>query len=292
MTSHVTVGVDGSPEGLAAAEWAADEALLRKVPLCLVNSDEWPMSAAVPVAGPTEQLRWVDRMLDEAADDLRRRRPTLEITTRRLCGRPAAALSVEAGRADMLVLGFRGLSGFAGFLIGSVGVATISATEQPVVLVRAPRQPDEPPPVHTGPYRDLVVGVDIHQSCDKLLAFAFDEAARRDCALQAVYAWKVAPLLRYAPNADPGIEREMARQFAGALGDLLAPWRERFPSVKAVERTLIGAPAQQLVESAADADLVVVGRRIRRTPLGAHIGPVAHGVMHHCAAPIAVVAHD
>ncbi|MGW2559399.1 universal stress protein [Streptomyces sp. NPDC001514] len=288
----MTAGMDGSPESLAAAEWAADEAVLRKVPLYLVNSEEWPLSAAVPVAGPTEQLRWVDRMLNETADDLRRRRPGLEVTTRRLAGRPAAALSVEAGDADVLVLGSRGLSGFMGFLVGSVSMATISATEQPVVLVRAPKRPDEPPPVHTGPYRDVVVGVDIHQSCDELLGFAFDEAARRDCALRAVHGWTFTTALGYAPTLDPGVQRDMEREVARTLSGLLMPWRQRFPSVKVVEKTLNGSPAQQLLDSAANADLVVIGRRIRRAPLGAHIGPIAHAVLHHCATPVAVVAHD
>ncbi|NYV77711.1 universal stress protein, partial [Streptomyces sp. UH6] len=31
---------------------------------------------------------------------------------------------------------------------------------------------------------------------------------------------------------------------------------------------------------------------IRRSPLGAHIGPVAQGVLHHAHAPVAVVPHE
>ncbi|MFD5929037.1 universal stress protein, partial [Streptomyces griseoaurantiacus] len=36
---------------------------------------------------------------------------------------------------------------------------------------------------------------------------------------------------------------------------------------------------------------VVVGRRVRRTLFGVHIGAVTHAVMHHATAPVAVVAH-
>ncbi|QES47060.1 hypothetical protein DEJ50_03545 [Streptomyces venezuelae] len=36
----------------------------------------------------------------------------------------------------------------------------------------------------------------------------------------------------------------------------------------------------------------VVGRRVRRSALGAHIGPLTHAVMHHATSPVAVVAHD
>ncbi|WP_179202557.1 universal stress protein, partial [Streptomyces caniscabiei] len=44
-------------------------------------------------------------------------------------------------------------------------------------------------------------------------------------------------------------------------------------------------------EASRDACLVVVGRHVRRSPLGAHIGPVAHAVLHHAGVPVAVVPH-
>ncbi|MFD3921980.1 universal stress protein [Streptomyces sp. NPDC058595] len=46
MTSTVTAGIDGSPESLAAAHWAADEAGHRRLPLKLLNVWE-----SVPGAG-------------------------------------------------------------------------------------------------------------------------------------------------------------------------------------------------------------------------------------------------
>jgi nucleotide-binding universal stress UspA family protein len=46
-----------------------------------------------------------------------------------------------------------------------------------------------------------------------------------------------------------------------------------------------------LVNAAHDASLVVVGRRIRTSSLGAHIGHVAHAALHHITTPVAVVAH-
>ncbi|MDX2784964.1 universal stress protein, partial [Streptomyces caniscabiei] len=53
MSRTVTVGIDGSPESLAAAAWAAREARLRALPLRLVNVWEMvpePMGRA-PVLG-------------------------------------------------------------------------------------------------------------------------------------------------------------------------------------------------------------------------------------------------
>lgn len=293
VTRHLTAGVDGSPESRWAAAWAADEAVLRGRPLRLVYAEDWPVSVATPVSGPETQQRWSEEVLSEVSNDLRERHPGLEITTRRVSARPPAALSAEAGDADLLVLGSRGLSRVTGFLIGSVGMATISATESPVVLVRTAGRPDdEPPPARTGPYRDLVVGVDVHEPCDALLTFAFDEAMRRDCTLRAVHGWSLPLALAQDPLPDKGVRREAAAEVDRALAELLTPWRQRFPLVDVVDQALVGSAGEQLIHCARDADLVVVGRRIRKSPLGAHIGPITQAVIHHSPAPVVVVAHD
>ncbi|MCY0927989.1 universal stress protein [Streptomyces sp. H27-H1] len=46
------------------------------------------------------------------------------------------------------------------------------------------------------------------------------------------------------------------------------------------------------LEAAHDSALVLIGRRIRTSAFGTHFGSVAHAVVHHCAVPVAVVAHD
>ncbi|MGW7363744.1 universal stress protein [Streptomyces sp. NPDC054841] len=291
MSRHVTAGLDGSPESAAAAQWAAREALLRKAPLRLVHADERPVWTVDPVAQADAQRRWAEQLLTEAAEELRCKHPSLEITTRQLSGPAPAALAAEAAEADLLVLGSRGLSGVMGFVLGSVGMQTITATEPPVVLVRAPKPPGaQNQAAPAGPSRDVVVGVDIHQSCDPLLDFAFDEAAHRGGRLRTLYGWSLPPVVRDALGLEAA-ERDMRPDIARSLRDILAPWQGKYPSVTVVELTPIGAPSQLLVQSAADADLVVVGRRIRRSPLGAHIGSITHAVIHHCTAPVAIVAH-
>ncbi|KQX51410.1 MULTISPECIES: universal stress protein [unclassified Streptomyces] len=52
MEPVVTVGLDGSPESMAAARWAADEAERRKVTLRLMHT--WPMLAPEPVRAASE----------------------------------------------------------------------------------------------------------------------------------------------------------------------------------------------------------------------------------------------
>lgn len=74
--------------------------------------------------------------------------------------------------------------------------------------------------------------------------------------------------------------------------EVLRPWREKFPGVDVNEQAVVGSAGSHLIDASRDAALVVVGRRNRRTPVGAHIGPVTQAVLHHATAPVAVVPHD
>lgn len=289
MNHHVTVGVDGTPQSLSAARWAAREATLRQTPLRIVHAEDWSSGTLIPELEPGTRDRWADEVLASATDDLRHAFPHLEISTRRLSGRPSTALAAEAESAGLLVLGSRGLGRVVGFIVGSVSLSTLTATETPVVLVRAEEDRENAAPT---PYREIVVGVDIHQACDRVLAFAFEEAARRDCTLRAVHGWKLPSASGYSPVLNPSVAREVDRTVAQMLDDMLMPWRLKFPDVRLEEKTFIGSAGAQLVQATTDADLVVIGRRIRRSPLGTQLGPIAHAVLHHTAAPVAVLAHD
>ncbi|MFG2616451.1 universal stress protein [Streptomyces sp. NPDC048507] len=289
MKHHVTVGVDGSPESRAAARWAAQEAVLRQVPLRLVHAVDWPLDPVFPGLGRQDVDRWGDQALSEAAQELHQRHRNLEITTRCLKARPAAALAAEAADAGLLVLGSRGLGGLVGFVMGSVAMSTVVATDTPVVLVRLADDPYGP---GTGSGAEIVVGVDIHEACDRVLAFAFDEAARRDCPLRAVHGWKMPAAYSYVPFFDPDNERDVGRSVTHMVGDMLLPWQHKFPDVNVSRNVFTGSAGEHLVKASQGAGLVVVGRRVRHSPLGAHLGAVAHAVLHHAASPVAVIAHD
>ncbi|GAA3384140.1 MULTISPECIES: universal stress protein [Streptomyces] len=289
MNKHVTVGVDGSAESRAAARWAAQEAVLRQVPLRLVHAVDWPLDPVLPGVGRQDVDRWADQTLAETSGELRRRHPRLEVTPRALSARPAAALAAEASDADLLVLGSRGLGGLVGFIVGSVAMSTLVATDTPVVLVRPTDDPDGP---DTGSAGEIVVGVDIHEACDRVLAFAFEEADRRGCPLRAVHAWKMPAAYTYVPFADAENERDIDRSITQMLDDTLLPWRHKFPDVAVTPTVFRGPAAERLVPASEGAQLVVIGRRLRRSPLGVHLGSVAHAVLHHAAAPVAVIAHD
>ncbi|GAA3501484.1 universal stress protein [Streptomyces prasinosporus] len=301
MTRTITVGLDGSPESRAAAEWAAREAALRGLPLRLLHV--WqpvpePMAQA-PLLGAETQAHWSERIPREAAEGLRLRHPGVEVLREQVVGRPYEALTKAAEDAELLVLGSRGLGGVGGFLVGSVGSLVVARAERPVVLVRAGEQAaDEHEPDPAGipsaatRYRPVLLGLDADKPHDSVIGFAFAEAERRSTGLRVVHGWAMPPYYVYGLASAPEVYHGIARQQAEALTQVLAPWREKFPQVEVFEESFGGSPSVRLVEASAESSLVVVGRRIRRTPIGAHIGPVAHAVMHHSAAPVAVVAHD
>ncbi|MGW1550353.1 universal stress protein [Streptomyces sp. NPDC002346] len=301
MSRNVTVGLDGSPESRAAAEWAAREAKLRGLPLRLVHVWEpvpEPMAQA-PFLGAETQQHWSERIPRETAEGLRLRHPGVHVDMEQISGRPTDALAEASKDAELLILGSRGLSGIGGFLVGSVGMAVIARIETPVVLVRAGEQAaDEHEPDPAGipsaatAYRPVVLGLDTGHSDDAVTAFAFEEATRRGTALRVVHGWNLPPYFAYGLPADPELNAELGRQEAAALTEVLRPWRQKYPDVEVVEESRSGSPANHVIDASRDASLVVVGRRIRRSPIGAHIGPVTYAVLHHATTPVAVVAHD
>ncbi|MFI8521220.1 universal stress protein [Streptomyces sp. NPDC085481] len=282
MTPQVTVGLDGSKESLAAVGWAAAEAVLREVPLRLVHVEEWPNTPEAPLPYARTLAERAESLLRKEADRARKDHPGLEVLTERARGRAAEELTAAANEADLTVLGSRGLGGVRGFIVGSVSLAVVGAARQPVVLVRAEED-------HSAPEGGIVVGVDIYHPCEALLAFSFNEAARRGMPLRFLHSWTLPASYGYAAVMDPGIGEEPGDHLLGGLDDLLEPWQMRYAGVDVAAPAVMGSAAYQLVEASQTAQLVIVGRRSRKVPLGAHLGHVTHAVIHHSPAPVAVV---
>ncbi|MBW5480329.1 universal stress protein [Streptomyces bambusae] len=303
MTAQVTAGIDGSQESLAAAAWAARAAVLREVPLRLVHVEEWPVTPEIPYQLAAHHAERSSGLLRDVAEQARKEHPGLEVTTEHQLGRVSGLLSAAADESDLTVLGSRGLGGLVGFLIGSVSLAVVGTSRTPVVLVRADGAagaddkqtadvasgtPTQAPRPESSP-GGILVGVDLGHPSEPVLAFAFAEAARRGGTLRVLHSWTLPRPYAYAAVADPGIGELRGQQVAQRLADAVRPWRAMYPGVHVTEEAVVGAPGPELVKASRGAELLVVGRRKRKARLGPHIGHVAHAVIHHCAAPVAVV---
>ncbi|MDN3261340.1 universal stress protein [Streptomyces sp. CSDS2] len=288
MTRPITAGVDGTQESLAALDWAAREAVRRGLPLRVVHA--WRYAEALAAADRDTQHGWVAEGVEGAVRSVAERHPGLAVTTDLVEGGAADALAEAAAGAEMLVLGSRGHGPVVGFLLGSVGQQVIAEAARPVVLVRAG---DEPAAEAAG--RDVVVGQQGGpEDSAAALRFAFEAAAARGAAVRVVRAWTLPPVFAYSPGSlrlldEAGGLEPYEKQ---ALADAVRPWRERFPEVPVAEHVEMGSAGQVLLAAADRAQLMVVGRRAHRTAVGARIGSVAHGVLHHAGCPVAVVPHD
>ncbi|MFF1360788.1 universal stress protein [Streptomyces sp. NPDC058297] len=301
MSPTVTVGLDGSPESRAAAEWAAHEAKLRGLPLKVIHvwePDPVPMAQA-PLLGVETCQDWSERVPHEAAEGIRARHPGVEVIVEQRRGQPAEVLSDAAPDAVLLALGSRGLGGMGGFVVGSVGLAVVARTDRPVVLVRAEEQAADEHmtdpsgiPSASAPFLPVVLGLDTASPDEDLIAFAFEEARLRDTPLHVVHSWDLPPYIAYGLAADLAESARLLDEEAAAVTEVLRPWRQNFATVKVTEDSRSGKAPDYLVEASRHASLVVVGRRGRRSVLGTHIGPVTHAVLHHAAAPVAVVPHE
>ncbi|MGY1430070.1 universal stress protein [Streptomyces sp. MN12] len=288
MTRPITAGVDGSEESLAALDWAAREAVRRRAPLHVVHA--WQAQTGDGAGERDAQERWVREAVAESVRTVTERHPELTVSTEVREADDAVAVLLAAGAgAEELVLGSRGHGAVVGFLLGSVGQQVIAEATRPVVLVRSG---DEAASEAAG--REIVVGQqgEPEDSAD-VIGFAFEAAAARGATVRAVRAWTLPTVFTYSPGSmaladEAGGLEQYERK---ALGEALGPWRERFPDVPVIEHVEMGSAGQVLLSVAGGAQLVVVGRRARRTAVGARIGSVAHGVLHHAECPVAVVPH-
>jgi nucleotide-binding universal stress UspA family protein len=290
MTRPITAGIDGSDESLAALAWAAREAVRRDRALRVVHAWQYEPHDSLGADGRDIQADWVRRGVADAVGTVTGRHPGLEVSAEIVEGTPAETLLAAAAGAEMLVLGSRGHGAVVGFLLGSVGQQAVAGARRPVVLVRAG---DRASAEAAG--REVVVGQQgTPEDSAAALSFAFETAAARRAAVRAVRAWTLPPVFSYSPaslrllDEAGGLEPFEKK----ALAEALEPWRQRFPGVPVTEHVEMGSAGQVLLDVAGRAQLVVVGRRAHRTAVGARIGSVAHGVLHHAGCPVAVVPHD
>ncbi|MDQ6614660.1 MAG: universal stress protein [Actinomycetota bacterium] len=141
----VIVGVDGSQNARAALRWAATEAQLRGATLELVHAWQFP-AVAIVAYGPTvvpvfdaadlEKRAW--QIAEAAAAEVRSESPGLDVRVSVTRGHPAEVLVDAAQQAGLLVVGSRGLGGFARLLMGSTSQHCVHHASCPVVVVPSP----------------------------------------------------------------------------------------------------------------------------------------------------------
>ncbi|MED7827188.1 universal stress protein [Streptomyces chiangmaiensis] len=291
MKRVVTVGLDGSPESLAAARWAADEAERRGLTLRLLHA--WPLLAPEPVRVPSEidQNYWAKRLVHNAQAELQTYHPGLTVVGDLVADDARHALLQAASESEMTVLGSRGLELLESYFMGDISMPVVAHAERPVVLVRAMKDKEGRPPAPLATGR-VVVALKLHGPCDDLLEFSFRAAAAHGVPLRAVHGRSL-PLHSHASGGvDHDITEEIRQDAREHLNQALRPWHEKYPRVEVADSVHLESPAKAVVGAAEGAGLLVVGRRRHHPVLGPLLGPVTQAALHHARCPVAVVPHD
>lgn len=281
----VVVGVDGSEAALRAVRLAAEEARRRHRPLRVVHGFIWPLlrvPVTPPAAGPPGGgLRHqAQELVAEAVAEAERAAPGLRVSGEIIDGQAGAVLVGESPTAAMIVLGDRGIGGFAALLLGSVAVQVSGYAGCPVLVARGTHRTSGP----------VVAGVDGSALSRAALEFAAQEAAVRGARLHAVHAY-THPRSRGPGDMQPLVyeEGQLRHEEEDILDGPLAGIAERHPEVPVTREVTHGRPVAVLTEASRTAQLVVVGAQGRSELTGLLLGSVSQGVLHHADCPVVVV---
>ena len=132
----------------------------------------------------------------------------------------------ESESAESLVLGSRGLGGFSGMLLGSVGTAVAGHARGPVVIVRGRGQEE---------HGRIVVGYDGSAHSEAAMQYAIDQARARHARLHVLYAWQLPIFSPYAAAYDSLLENAFQQEVRTA-GERVTPWRKKCPTSRSPTR--------------------------------------------------------
>lgn len=137
MAERIVVGVDGSETSRDALVWAIDYAAAKGAAVQPViawqrtfdyGSDRyWPVDEAIAEAA----LKRLAAVIAEVGD----RDRSVIMDPLVLEGDPGKVLCEQSAGADLLVVGSRGLGGFAGLMLGSVSTKCVHHSHCPVVII-------------------------------------------------------------------------------------------------------------------------------------------------------------
>jgi nucleotide-binding universal stress UspA family protein len=282
----MVVGVDRSDTGLAAVQYAAELASRRKLPLRVMHAFE-PSQYHAVVQGPlgvdSVLRKSAQRLLDDTLEVLSAVYPDLEVEAVLEEGSETEMLLRESESADSVVLGSRGVGGFADLVIGSTTLHVVSHARCPVIAVPFPTGDEES-------RKGVVVGVDGSEVSEAAIQFAFEVAAVTGEPLTAVHVWHDPTRTGVGLLMPPVLDQaEVLREERLMLSKSMSGWREKFPEVEVQELVVPGHPISVLSAAAEEARLLVVGSHGRGSIRSLVLGSVSHGVLHHASGAVAVV---
>jgi len=135
----------------------------------------------------------------------------------------------------------------------------------------------------------IVVGVDGSEGAGIALDFATKEAALRGSKLRIVSAWEIPASVLASVVAGKEFYEEFRENAIRVAQEAVAVVEEQAPTVEHEELVVEGQAAKALLENAADAELMVVGRRGHGTFAEMLLGSISRQVVAHAKCALVIV---
>lgn len=287
---RIVLATDGSKDSRAAAAYLKDLPLPPSTTVRIIAVVSLPVFALDVARLPELKSSVLDRaqgVVEDARTALAPRGFAIE--TNVAMGDPRAEIvrQAEEWRADLVVLGARGLGRVKRFLLGSVSDAVARQARCPVLVVKGQRRK----------LGSVLVGMDGSEDSFQAVRFLRSFALPRQTKVRLL---SVVERLRYPTTAPQALRGQLVRMLKeleaerrGELDKVLErAAAELDDTITRVTRyTPTGNPAEEIVATANDfdTDLVVVGARGLGGMARVLLGSVSEKVLHHARCPVLIV---
>ncbi|WP_449277397.1 universal stress protein [Leucobacter sp. GX24907] len=278
MSEKIIIGVDGSEQSRVALAWGLARATERGAAVELLHvADDSFLSESVAFLSEAQEAS--QQMLDSECAYAKSLGFEGEISGTAVVGHPIAEVEEASKRADLIVLGAHNGSRLAGSFFGTRAVKVAAVAHCPVAVI---------PRAEPTPGAGIVVGIDGSDAAKQAIAYAAEEASRRQVPLTAVYAWlpPLTPGLEYLWSEELVESQRTAAEEAIAIGT--AGLAERYPDLQLRREIVQAPPVTALLQAAEGAELLVVGSRGRGGISRLLLGSVSHGVLQSLPCPTLV----
>ena len=276
QTPSVVVGVDGSRSALAAASWAAEEAVARGVPLRLVSVVDESVAHDGAAAGRALAAAEVAVRHGFAAAGSSTTPPRVDHEVLR--GRPVHRL-LDAGRgATMLCIGSVGTAGATSGRLGSTAIGLAEGAHCPVAIVRQPRP-------WLAPHKSIVVELDNSSDGDAMLRLGIEEALVRHAPLVVISAWRA----DVTDVHDAHAVAEQNRKIIAQVNRRLACTRRQHPELEVEPVAVRGTLLNYIARQHDSIQLLLIGRR-RAHGVAEMIGMAGHAALRDSDCAVLVCA--
>ncbi|GAA2144646.1 universal stress protein [Arthrobacter humicola] len=279
MSKAIVVGINGSAGSDAALTWALQRAARDKLPVIALHAvdDRW--------MSPDFQYHELIResgmeLLEKAKASASEQSPGVEVDIQLRHGSGGSVLRDISKEAAMIVVGGHEKHHLDGGPVTDRALQVVAASDCPVAVI--PAKPG-------AGAKGVVVGVDGSEESLQAVAVAAAEADLGGDELTVVLAFKTPARWVEKQLPSSGLAESMVEENRIVLAESVAGLGDKYPDLVVHQRLETDTqPAKALVDTAADARVLVIGSRGRGGLSRTVLGSTAHAVLLNVPCPTIV----